>query len=162
MYLSTRRAWREIDEIARDITKRHGDRDPRCTSLHNTLLERKATSGSRNLLRGRGSVLLQRITRLATSLVPSLMPRAPYIEDRAVIKLASSGNTRCRVARCGGIHLNSYGSTGDERERSGIDQESRIAMLLSRFILFSYEFDEDSFLPLSPSLTHVPSFSFTL
>lgn len=60
----------------------------------------------RNLLRGRGSVLLQRITRLATSLVPSLMPRASYRRIGAVIKLTSNGNTRLFETR-----LNNYGRT---------------------------------------------------
>lgn len=65
-----------------DITKRQGEIATLVARRYNTLLKRKATSGSRNLLRGRRSVLLQRITRLATSLVPSLMPRASYRGSR--------------------------------------------------------------------------------
>lgn len=72
---------REEDEIAGYNEATGGDCNPRCTSIQHAV-EEKATSGSRNLLRGRRSVLLQRITRLATSLVPSLMPRASYRGSR--------------------------------------------------------------------------------
>lgn len=71
---------------------------PRLTSMQHYGKRRVAL---RNLLRSGGSVLLQRITRLATSLAPSLMPRAPC-RGSAVIKLTSNGNIRlspCRVAR---------------------------------------------------------------
>lgn len=84
MYLSMKSVG-EKDEIAGyNETRRFRSSLQR---RYNTSMVRKATSGSRNLLRGRGSVLLQRITRLATSLVPSLMPRASY--------RGSCGNQTC-------------------------------------------------------------------
>jgi len=46
------------------------------------------------------NVLLQWITRLATSSAPSLMLRACRVQDRAVIKLTSRGNAR--YSRSGG------------------------------------------------------------